>query len=131
MTELLMWVAVMAVVSWLTLIAASLISTRAWSLRGLQRSMGNRDQLPEPAGLAGRAARTARNTLENFVLFAALALTAHASGATSPWVLFGAQVFVGARLVFIAVYYAGVPYLRTGVWLVSVVGLGLMLCGLF
>jgi len=27
----------------------------------------------------------------------------------------------------VPVYYAGIPYLRTGVWLASIVGLGVML----
>ncbi len=67
--------------------------------------------LPSPVfgipGFAGRAERTARNTLENCLLFAVLALTAHVSGATPPLVLLGAQVFVVSRLVFIAVYYLG------------------------
>ncbi len=131
MTTLLTLVVEMAVITWLTLIAASAIRARIWLPSGMKVGLGNRDNQPNPTGLAGRADRTARNTLENCLLFAVLALTAHASGATSPLVLLGAQVFVVARLVFIAVYYLGVPYLRTLVWLVSIVGLGMMVRGMF
>jgi len=37
--------------------------------------------------------------------------------------LLGAQIFFWARLVYAGVYIAGVPWLRTGVWAVAVVGL--------
>lgn len=131
MTALLTLVVEMTVLTWLTLVAASLIRARAWSVHGMKVGMGNRDNLPSPTGFAGRADRTARNTQENCVLFAVLALTAHASGATSPLVLLGAQVFVVSRLVFIPVYYLGITYLRTLVWMVSLVGLGMMLRGMF
>lgn len=130
MTPLLTLVVAMAVITWLTLIAASLIRAQAWAPHGMKVGMGNRDNLPNPTGFAGRADRTARNTLENFLLFAVLALTAHVAGASSPQVLLGAQVFVVSRLVFIAVYYLGLPYVRTLVWLVGVVGLGMMVRGL-
>jgi uncharacterized MAPEG superfamily protein len=55
------------------------------------------------AGWAGRAQRAHRNMLENLVLFAALVLI--------------------ARLVYAVVYIAGIPWLRTAVWTVSVIGL--------
>lgn len=127
MTPTLTYLAWMAVITWLLLVAASLIRARIWSAGGLQVATGNREGLPEPTGLAGRAERTARNTLENFVLFAAIALGAHAAGLVSPRIEAGAALFFWARVVYVPVYYAGLPYLRTGVWLVSIAGLGLML----
>lgn len=117
----------MAVITWLLLVVASLIRARILSAGGLQAATGNREDLPEPTGLAGRAERTARNTLENFVLFAAIALSAHAAGLSSPRIESGATLFFWARVVYVPVYYLGVEYLRTGVWLVSIVGLGVML----
>jgi len=92
----------------------------------MQLATGNRDNLPEASPLAGRAERTARNTAENFVLFSALALVAHAAGAESPRVILGAEVFFWARLAYIPVYYAGIPYLRTAIYFVSVVGLAMI-----
>ena len=131
MSKLLSLVVCMAGVTWLLLVAASLIRARAWTPSGMLVAFGNRDNLPDPSPLAGRAERAARNTLENFVLFAALALVAHAAGATSPRVTLGAEVFFWARLVYVPVYLAGIPFLRTAVWAVSIVGLGLMLAGMF
>jgi uncharacterized MAPEG superfamily protein len=127
MTPLLTLVAWMAIVTWLTLMAASLIRARAWTLGGTILALGNRDNVPLTSALAGRAGRTAQNTLENFVLFAALALIAQAAGMAGPKVLAGAQLFFWARLLYIPVYYAGIPYLRTGVWAASIAGLVMML----
>jgi uncharacterized MAPEG superfamily protein len=131
MTSTLTLVIYMAVVTWLTLLAASLIRAKGWTLPGMMIAFGNRDRLPEATAFAGRAERTARNTAENFMLFAAIALVAHAAGATSPNVALGAQIFFWSRLLFIPVYYAGIVYLRTAVWLVSVIGLAMMVCALF
>jgi len=130
MTKLLSLILCMAGTTWLTLLLASLIRARAWTPTGLRLAFGNRDKMPEPTPLAGRAARTATNTLENFVLFAAIALVAHVSGAESARVTFGAEIFFWARLVYIPVYYAGITVLRTLVWAASMVGLGMMLAAM-
>ena len=37
--------------------------------------------------------------------------------------LLGAQLFFWARLVYAVVYLIGIPWLRTGVWTVSVIGM--------
>ena len=126
MTKLLTLVVYMAGLTWLLLLAASLIRAKGWTLEGTKIAMGNRDNLPTATPLAGRADRTARNTLEGFVLFAALALVAQVSGVQSPRVLQGAEMFFWSRLAYVPVYYLGIPYLRTAVWLVGIAGLGMM-----
>jgi uncharacterized MAPEG superfamily protein len=130
MTSTLTLVTYMALLTWLTLLLASLIRVKGWTPSGTLIALGNRDNLPEASPLAGRAERTARNTLENFVLFAAIALVAHAAGATSPKVAMGAQIFFWARLIYIPVYVAGIAYLRTAIWVLSIVGLGMMVSGI-
>ena len=40
--------------------------------------------------------------------------------------LLGAQLFVWARLGYAIVYVAGIAWLRTGVWFVSVIGMVLI-----
>jgi uncharacterized MAPEG superfamily protein len=126
LTHLLSLVVYMAAITWALLLAASLIRAKGWTPGGMKMAMGNRDNLPDATPFAARADRTAKNTLENFVLFAALALVAHVSGTLSPRVLLGAEVFFWSRLLFIAVYYMGIPYLRTVVWTVGFVGLAMM-----
>lgn len=130
MNPLLMIVVYMAMVTWFTLLAASLIRVKGWTLQGTLLAFGNRDNLPDPSPLAGRAERTARNTLENFLLFTAMALVAQVAATQSPRILLGAQVFFWARLLFIPVYCAGIKYLRTAVWAAGTVGLGMMVSAL-
>jgi uncharacterized MAPEG superfamily protein len=116
----------MAVLTWLTVMAASLIRVKGWTPTGMLAAFGNRDGLPDADAFAGRAERTAHNTLENFVFFAAIALVAHAAGASAKATL-GAELFFWSRVVYVVVYYAGIPYLRTAVWAVGIVGLAMMI----
>ncbi|MEK6244981.1 MAG: MAPEG family protein [Pseudomonadota bacterium] len=55
-----------------------------------------------------------------------LVLVAAVAGKTNAMTLLGAQIFLCARIVYALVYIAGVPWLRTGVWAVSVVGLAMI-----
>ena len=97
---------------------------------GLPALAGNREGLPPITGWAGRAARAHRNMVENLVLFAALVLIAVAAGKTGDTTLLGAQLFFWARLAYALVYLAGIPWLRTAVWLVSVIGMALIFLAL-
>jgi uncharacterized MAPEG superfamily protein len=110
----------------LTLVQAVIAATGALMQVGLPTLAGNREGMPEITGWGGRAARAHRNMLENLVLFAALVLVAVAAGRTNAMTLLGAQIFVYARLAYAAVYIIGLPWIRTGVWAVSVVGLALI-----
>jgi uncharacterized MAPEG superfamily protein len=93
---------------------------------GLPALAGNREGLAAPAGMAGRAVRAHRNMLENLVLFAALVLVAAIAGRANEMTALGAQIFFWGRLAYAVVYLIGIPWLRTGVWAVSVVGLVLI-----
>ena len=93
---------------------------------GLPSLAGNREGLPELTGWAGRARRAHANMVENLVLFAALVLVAVVAQKTSALTATGAALFFWARLVFAAVYIAGIPWLRTAVWFVSIVGIAMI-----
>jgi uncharacterized MAPEG superfamily protein len=41
-------------------------------------------------------------------------------------VVLGAELFFWSRLAYIPVYYAGIPYLRTAIYFISVTGLAMM-----
>jgi uncharacterized MAPEG superfamily protein len=90
---------------------------------GLPALAGNRDDLPAITGWAGRAQRAHRNMLESLPLFIALVLIAQATGHANAMTALGAQLFFWARLVYAIVYLAGIPWLRTLVWFVSMIGL--------
>jgi uncharacterized MAPEG superfamily protein len=127
MTRDLLFVVYSAVLTWVMLLTASLLRARAWTVHGLTYAFGNRDPAPAAAPLAGRAHRAAKNMLENFVLFAALVLCAHAGGVPGARLELGAAIFFWARVVYFAVYLTGIPYARTCVWGVSLIGLGMIL----
>ena len=101
--------------------AQMLVAVSGASLQvGLPTLVGNREGLAPCTGWAGRAQRAHHNMLESLVLFAALVLVAVAAGKTNPTTAFAAQLFFWARLTYAVVYVAGIPWLRTAVWLASV-----------
>jgi uncharacterized MAPEG superfamily protein len=112
-----------AALTWLMTMTASLLRARAWTPKGLVIAFGNRDDLPAPTPLAGRADRAAKNMLENLVLLTAVLLAARASGADTRQIAPGVALFFWARVAYFPVYLAGIPYLRTALWGVSVAGL--------
>ena len=107
----------------LTLLQCVIAVLGAMSQVGLTALAGNRDHLPAIEGWAGRAQRAHRNMLESLVLFAVLVLVAHVSGRANSMTALGAELFFGARLVYVPVYLLGIPWVRTGVWAISVLGL--------
>ncbi|HTG98101.1 MAG TPA: MAPEG family protein [Burkholderiales bacterium] len=98
---------------------------------GLPALAGNREGLPPYTGWVGRAYRAHHNMLENLVLFAALVLIAVVSTKTNATTLLGAQIFVWARVAYALIFLAGIPWLRTLTWTVSVIGLILIFLQLF
>ena len=90
---------------------------------GVPVLFGNRDNIPDIHGWAGRAARAHRNMLESLVLFAALVLSAHAAGVSNAGTVLGEQLFLWARVAYGVLYIAGVPIARTSAWAVSMAGL--------
>ena len=90
---------------------------------GLPMLASNRAGMPPLTGWAGRANRAHLNMLESLVLFAALVLVCVISNKTNSTTLLGAQIFFWARLAYAVIYVAGVPWLRTAVWFVSVIGM--------
>lgn len=107
----------------LTFIQALIAALGANGQVGLATLAGNREGLPEVTGWAGRAQRAHRNMLENLPLFIALVLVAHIANRGNGVTLLGEELFFWARLVYAIVYIAGVPWVRTLLWAVSVVGL--------
>jgi uncharacterized MAPEG superfamily protein len=115
--NLLVWAVVLTVVQ--MLVAAQ----GAMNQVGFMRLVGNREGMPEITGWGGRAARAHRNMLENLVLFASLVLVAVVAGKTNDMTLLGAQIFFWARLAYAVIFVAGIIWVRTAAWLVSMAGL--------
>ncbi len=115
--KLLVWSAALAFVQMLIAVVGALLQV------GLPTLAGNREKMPEITGWAGRAERAHRNMLHNLVLFTALVMVAQVAGKLNGMTALGAQLFFWGRLVYAAIYLAGVPWIRTAVWTVSVIGL--------
>jgi uncharacterized MAPEG superfamily protein len=121
----LLWAVVLTFVQMLVAVSGATLQV------GLPMLAGNRDSVPAFGGWVGRAQRAHRNMLESLVLFAALVLIAVVTNKTNSATLLGAQLFFWARLAYAFVYIAGIPWLRTAVWFVSVIGLIIIFVQLF
>jgi uncharacterized MAPEG superfamily protein len=98
---------------------------------GLAWGLGNRDTKLEAAPWVERAVRAHANLVENLPPFVALVLVAHVTGRADETTALGASVFFWARVAHAAAYTAGVVYVRTAVFLVSLVGEGMIVSRLF
>lgn len=130
MTPLLQLVVCTTGLTFVAILLGAVLRNREWTPAGMKVGLSNRDNLPEATPMGARAERAADNTKENFILFLALALVAHAAGAENQ-ALLGAQVFFWARVVYLPVYILGITYLRSAVWGVGVAGLAMMLLALY
>jgi uncharacterized MAPEG superfamily protein len=100
--------------------------------RGLKWNLGNRGGEPPPLDShAARAARANRNFLETFPFFAAAALAVVVSQRTNAQTALGAQIYLWARVIYLPIYVAGIPYLRTLVYAASIWGILQMVEPLF
>lgn len=102
------------------------------SIRGIKWNAGPRDTDKKPlTGIAGRLDRAFRNYLETFAFFAAAVLMVHVAGRHNAFTICGAWIYLIARAVYLPLYAAGVPYLRSFVWLIAAGGIISILAGLY
>jgi uncharacterized MAPEG superfamily protein len=98
--------------------------TAATLQRGLDWNAGDRSEPVAPlAGVAGRLDRALQNFKETFPLFAASVLAVVISGHDSEISRYGATAYLTARVIYIPLYALGIPYLRSLVWVLSIVGI--------
>jgi uncharacterized MAPEG superfamily protein len=93
----------------------------------IKENLGNRDHLRPLTVVGERAARALENMHEALPVFLALALLNMIVGTAAGMAVTGATIFLIARVVYVGIYMAGVPVVRTLTWVVSWVGLVLML----
>lgn len=122
---LLAWTLVLALVQIL------LPSTLRTQETGAQYNVGARDgAAPPPRPVTARLQRAQANLFETLPLFVAAVLIAHVAGVQGSLTLWGCWLYLLARIVYVPLYAAGIPVLRTLVWLVSMTGLVLILVAL-
>jgi uncharacterized MAPEG superfamily protein len=102
------------------------------SQRGVAWNVSARDQPSPPvSAVAARLERAFRNFMETFPFFAAAVLATHATNRFGMLTLIGSQVYLIARVVYWPLYAFGVPVFRTLTWLVSLIGLLMVIAALF
>ncbi len=116
----------------LGLVHVLLAAALATRQRGLKWNAGNRDGEVKPlTGVAARAERASRNFLETFMFFAAAVLAVVLAHRNTAHTALGAQVYFWARVAYGPVYAAGIPYLRTLIWIAAFWGFLQVLEALF
>jgi uncharacterized MAPEG superfamily protein len=71
--------------------------------------------------------RALRNFLETFPVFVAAVFLVHVLGREGSLSQYGAGLYFSARVVYLALYVAGVPLLRSIVWNIAFVGIVFLL----
>ncbi|MFC3117871.1 MAPEG family protein [Jhaorihella thermophila] len=86
---------------------------------GLAPLAGPRDDLPPLTGLAGRCKRSLDNSVVAMALFAPAILILAARDAFTATTLQAAQIFLTAQVVYLPLYWLGIAWVRTLVWLIG------------
>ena len=95
---------------------------------GLPYALGPQDDGKREQGLLARRSRRAlANMLETFPVFAAIALALVVSNKAGGIASTGALIWFWARVAYVPISLAGVPYARTVVWAASILGIAMMM----
>ena len=95
---------------------------------GRKWNVGARDEaLPEPNPVTGRLMRAQANFQETFPIAIVALLGVVIAGRTSQWTALGGWIWLGARVIYLPLYWAGVPVVRTIVWTIALIGLAMVI----
>ena len=95
---------------------------------GATYNMSARDEPGPPVGkVTARLRRAQANLYETLPLFAIAVLIAHVAGVHNSLTLYGAMLYLAARVLYVPIYALGIPVVRTLVWGVSFAGLLMIL----
>lgn len=83
------------------------------AVRGLVNAVGYPSDPAPMADWAQRLKAAHYNSVENLVLFATVALVAHAAGISNEATAMSAMTYFGARIVHTLAYTFAIPWLRT------------------
>jgi uncharacterized MAPEG superfamily protein len=93
---------------------------------------GPRDDTRPVTGVAARLDRALKNFLETFPLFAAALIACVASGKVGGTLtVYGAGLYVAARALYVPLYAAGTPMVRTLVWTAAMIGILMVIVAFF
>ena len=117
--SILAWTLVLAIIQ---ILVPAFLRTKE---TGTEYNAGPRDKpSPAPVGIiTGRLQRAQDNLFQTLPLFAAAILIAHVGGREGALTLWGAWLYLISRIVYVPLYAAGVPFIRSLVWVVGLIGL--------
>ena len=114
-----------AVLLFVHIFAAGQVKTKQY---GTKWNTGARDEtLPPMAPLTGRLVRAQANFQETFPIAVVALLGVVLAGRTSGTTALGGWIWLGARVVYLPLYALGWPIVRSLTFLISVVGLVMVL----
>ena len=114
-----------AVLLFIHIFIATRFKTRQY---GRKWNVGARDEaLPPPNEMTGRTARAQANFQETFPIAIVALLGVVLADRTSNLTALGGWIWLGARTIYLPLYAAGVPVIRTIVYTISTVGLGMVI----
>lgn len=101
------WVVALSAIMWVPYVFNAIM------VRGLVDVVGYPDNPKPLAPWAERMKKAHYNAVENLVIFAALVLMLNAVGVSNGTTVMVCNIYFWARLVHLAVYTFGIPWLRT------------------
>ena len=124
---LLVWAVILGLVQ---LVAAT--AAGGGGSRDMAYMMGPRDEeRPVTGAVPGRLGRAFRNFIETFPMFAAAIIAAQVGDKLGTLTLWGSWLYLGGRVVYLPLYAAGTPFLRTIAWTVAMVGIVMVIVAYF
>ena len=106
------------------LLAQMVLQTLAgFVANGFMGLAGSRDDEVLATGIGGRFERAYYNMLETFPVFAALVLIVQLTESWTSVSALAVQLYFWGRVVYLPAYVVGIPFVRTVVWFVSMVGI--------
>ena len=128
MTPELLMLALSVVLGFVHIIVSAIAVTHQY---GSKWNLSARDAtMPPLEVVAGRLQRALHNFLETFPLFAAAVLIADASNRHGWMAVWGSQIYFYARALYLPIYAAGIPVIRTVVWSAASLGIFMVLLAL-
>ena len=128
MTIELLMLALSVVLGFVHIIVSAIATTHQY---GSKWNVGARDDpMPPLQGIAGRLQRALHNFLETFPLFAVAVLIADATNRHGWMAVWGSQIYFYARALYLPLYAAGIPVVRTVVWSAASLGIAMVLLAL-
>ena len=94
--------------------------------QGFSYGLGSRDEPKPESVLQGRARRTLSNHMESLAIAVPLIVVAHLADISTTLTVWGAGLYLAARVAYVPTYMLGIPVLRTLIFNVGAAGLSLI-----